>query len=255
MLWAYFHDELFKSGVFAWDVISHLLMIHNLDGRTVYSMNGVFWTLAIEEQLYLLYFLLLWIRRRWNWAAVIALTFASRFLWLGVCTLVLRLTGFDLPFKEGSLANWWIWAMGALAVESYFGVIELPRWCSSRVLMLLLLIAAGAEHFADYGTSPGMVWLSEAIEPILWGGAFFVLVNLATAREKTVPHRGLLHLVLAGCAFVGLFSYSLYLTHDLVLDTLAGRNAYALCLISLAFAYVFFLVFERPFMLYLARGK
>ncbi len=37
----------------------HLLMLHNLDPNTCYTINGVFWTLAIEEQLYLAYFLLL----------------------------------------------------------------------------------------------------------------------------------------------------------------------------------------------------
>ena len=41
---------------FVYDVVMHLLMLHNLDPQTCYSINGVFWTLAIEEQLYLAYF-------------------------------------------------------------------------------------------------------------------------------------------------------------------------------------------------------
>src|ERR1700682_1328604 len=52
---------------YIWDVLSHLFMIHNLDSHTVYSINGVFWTLAIEEQLYLAYFLLLFLRTRCGW--------------------------------------------------------------------------------------------------------------------------------------------------------------------------------------------
>ena len=51
----------------AYDVVMHVLMLHNLDPRTCYSINGVFWTLAIEEQLYLAYFLLLFLRTRWGW--------------------------------------------------------------------------------------------------------------------------------------------------------------------------------------------
>ena len=47
---------------FVYDVVMHLLMLHNLDPQTCYSINGVFWTLAIEEQLYLAYFLLLFLR-------------------------------------------------------------------------------------------------------------------------------------------------------------------------------------------------
>ncbi len=52
---------------FVYDVVMHLLMLHNLDPHTCYSINGVFWTLAVEEQLYLAYFLLLFLRNRWGW--------------------------------------------------------------------------------------------------------------------------------------------------------------------------------------------
>src|SRR6185436_2530630 len=65
---------------FVWDLLSHLLMLHNFSTSTVYSMNGVWWTLAIEEQLYLLYFVLLWMRRRWGWRTVLSITFTCRFL-------------------------------------------------------------------------------------------------------------------------------------------------------------------------------
>ena len=51
----------------AYDLVSHLLMVHNFDERTIFSFNGVFWTLAIEEQLYCAYFLLLYMRSRWGW--------------------------------------------------------------------------------------------------------------------------------------------------------------------------------------------
>src|ERR1700730_6489329 len=37
------------SHFFVYDVVMHLLMLHNLDPKTCYSINGVFWTLAIEE--------------------------------------------------------------------------------------------------------------------------------------------------------------------------------------------------------------
>jgi peptidoglycan/LPS O-acetylase OafA/YrhL len=47
---------------FVYDVVMHLLMLHNFDPHTCYSINGVFWTLAIEEQLYLAYFLLLYLQ-------------------------------------------------------------------------------------------------------------------------------------------------------------------------------------------------
>src|SRR5690242_14109086 len=54
-----------------YDVVMHVFMLHNLDFHTAYSINGIFWTLAIEEQLYLAYFLLLFIRARWGWTTTL----------------------------------------------------------------------------------------------------------------------------------------------------------------------------------------
>ena len=66
------------SHFFIYDVLMHLLMLHNLDPHTCYSINGVFWTLAIEEQLYLAYFLLLFLRRRWGWTTTLIVCLAAR---------------------------------------------------------------------------------------------------------------------------------------------------------------------------------
>src|SRR5215212_5739606 len=62
---------------YLWDLGLHLFMLHNLDARTTYSINGAFWTLAIEEQLYLAYFLLLLLRIRFGWARTLVLCVAA----------------------------------------------------------------------------------------------------------------------------------------------------------------------------------
>ncbi|HVQ37884.1 MAG TPA: acyltransferase, partial [Pyrinomonadaceae bacterium] len=66
---------------FVYDVVMHLLMLHNLDPKTCYSINGVFWTLAIEEQLYLAYFLLLFLRTRWGWGPTLIICALARLGW------------------------------------------------------------------------------------------------------------------------------------------------------------------------------
>jgi peptidoglycan/LPS O-acetylase OafA/YrhL len=48
-------------------------------------------------------------------------------------------------------------------------------------------------------------------------------------------------------AFVGLFSYSLYLTHEIMLWQSAYLPFLATLLLCYVFAYVFFLIFENPF--------
>ena len=71
-----------------YDVLMHLLMLHNLDPHTCYSINGVFWTLAIEEQLYLAYFVLLFLRRRWGWTTTLIVCLGARLAWMIFCHVV-----------------------------------------------------------------------------------------------------------------------------------------------------------------------
>jgi peptidoglycan/LPS O-acetylase OafA/YrhL len=220
-----------------YDLVMHLLMLHNFDPRTVFSMNGVWWTLAIEEQLYALYFVLLWMRKRWNWTIVLSITFAARFGILAI-SLGLNRLGFALPFQESALANWWIWAIGALAVEAYMGKVKLPPVAYSLTVAVTVFVVAALLY--DLGVAAPGTWvsrLSAVIAPPLWGLTFFCVLNRFVRDGLSVQV----------VSFIGLFSYSLYLTHEVVIGYLPepGILVFAACL---AFAYLFFLLFEKPFM-------
>ncbi|MGH9905348.1 MAG: acyltransferase family protein, partial [Pyrinomonadaceae bacterium] len=112
-----------------YDIVMHVLMLHNLDPQTCYSINGVFWTLAVEEQLYLAYFLLLFIRTRWGWEPTLIVCGPARVGWFFFSHFVWLATGAGIPVPEAAASHWLTWALGALAVEAWLGLVKLPNWC------------------------------------------------------------------------------------------------------------------------------
>lgn len=265
--WQYSQGELVFNSLFVGDMITHLLMIHNLEGRFVYSMNGVFWTLAIEEQLYLIYFLLLWMRKKFGWKLTLIISFVTRFLWIGGIFLlnqVLNSGNFilfdrpiyvEIPIHEGALSNWWIWVLGAIAVENYLKIIKFPRWCYSLSLAFGFILIGAYIHYGDKSLHDNlMVNLSWLFEPFCWGVGFFFLLNWVMQYEGELKSPVIIKIV-AFCAWVGLFSYSLYLTHEVVLRTFSALPTAIVVILTLIFAYVFYLIFEKPFMLYLSKKK
>lgn len=223
-----------------WDIVSHLLLIHSIDSRTVASINGVFWTLAVEEQLYLLYFALLWLRNHYGWMITLGVTLLVRVGWMALSFLAEPLLGIDIVVYCSAQAAWCIWALGAIAVEASLGIITLPSWMRSKLLALALFTLGAAYPYAENR------WAlpNTGFHQIAYGLCAFVLVNSLIGHEATLRLKT--GATIRAGLWLGAISYSLYLLHLLVFavtnDGIVGIVA------SIVAAAVFYRVLEKPFM-------
>jgi peptidoglycan/LPS O-acetylase OafA/YrhL len=213
-----------------WDVLTHLLMVHNLFTDYLGGLgNPPFWTLGLEEQLYALYAVLLLLRSRLSAGRTFLVTVAVTLIWYGIGVVAHSAGHCSLCWYTWPFGYWLVWGLGALAAEAHTGALALPRWCHRRGVGLAL-VAAGLlvqppvplMVYLDGGLSallgPGR-WLQRLVEqcfPLhlpsvyLVGVGCFVLLNgwLRAEREGRPAGRPALWL-----ARLGGMSYSLYLTH------------------------------------------
>jgi peptidoglycan/LPS O-acetylase OafA/YrhL len=93
----------------------HLLLLENLT-LAPSSINGAFWSVAAESQLYLLYPLLLFLAFRTNWRSVM------------VFTVTVSLLAIDIPFppSRSPFDLWYSWAVGAALADAWLKREPLP---------------------------------------------------------------------------------------------------------------------------------
>jgi peptidoglycan/LPS O-acetylase OafA/YrhL len=233
--------ERIKSWPF--DLLTHLLLIHNLFVDYCFTLgNGPFWSLGLEEQLYALYALFLFLRRRWPVGRVVGFTLLVSLAWQcgwhlwsgtdeGVRQPVLGAGPLALGnWLKWPIGLWFAWVLGAVAAEAYAGAIQLPQWLTSRrTAVLLALVGLATTHAAlnvvsVHGVSAWgrlSAWpRAEELQSVLrvlsgfsdlaFSTAGFVLLNRWVRREAEGHFQSALARALGG---LGVISYSIYLIH------------------------------------------
>jgi peptidoglycan/LPS O-acetylase OafA/YrhL len=177
---------------------SHLLLIHNFSPAWIFALNGVFWSIAVEVQLYLLYPLLWRLRARWGIAGALKFT-----LVLSIASRIIAAVFFTDWDKDLSGVVWtfptmlWFdWTLGAFLAERYLEGYR--AFSPSRTLPWIVL---------------GLVVLSTFFKPTSIFAFSLASVFSALICESYLRREKGANWLERCLVPVGLCSYSLYLLH------------------------------------------
>jgi peptidoglycan/LPS O-acetylase OafA/YrhL len=196
-------------------LVTHVFLVHTLFPDTFYSLNGAFWSLGLEWQLYLALPLLIWITRRVGLTYAVGLAIA--------CNVVYRV-GLSYLIKTGAIdgqsllagsvlpnqlpGRWAEFALGMVAAELYtrghltrWRYLVPGAWAAMVALVPLCLLASKVFDLSH----------------VAYGALFFALLCLVIGRDNAVAR------VLAWRPLVvlGTVSYSLYLVHQPIIQLLS----------------------------------
>jgi peptidoglycan/LPS O-acetylase OafA/YrhL len=176
---------------------SHLFLVHNIDGRSFFSINPAFWSLAIEWQFYVIYPALLWVARRRGIIFV---------LWsVAGLSFVLRVVaafwkGFTVPFEHTVWLSTPVllfeWSLGVWVAEAWHKGTRLRVFDFASVPFLALCLVVA---FFPPAHAAGFLFAALACVG---------LVNFCVRLRSSLP------LVERALAPVGIVSYSFYLFHQ-----------------------------------------
>lgn len=181
-----------NSGV----VLSHLLMVQNLNPEWMYKIDGVMWSIAIEFQLYFLFPVLSRALKSWYLAAIMVLLLGAASI--GIASLIPH----------------------GLKFYPYFAVLFFIGMIAYDVRKMTSLLLAGFTAVA-LGLTVYFIWTAQAN---WWQDCGIGFLTAGVLSIGTSEH----HLAVITKPFepkvlvwIGSFSYSLYLLHHPVLQVLA----------------------------------
>jgi peptidoglycan/LPS O-acetylase OafA/YrhL len=198
-------------GMAIWQVFAHATLIHTFFVSSFYALNGAYWSLGLEWQLYLALPLLVLGARRFGLTKTLAgaalVNVVYRLALAGVIAVGI-LPG-DSLLATTVLPNllpgrWAEFVLGMVAAELYASG-RLGVWVGRLRYALVALVPAG------------VIAVGQPLSHLLFGAAFFVLLCMALVERSLVSRL----LSWQPLVTIGLMSYSLYLVHQPLIQAMA----------------------------------
>ncbi len=217
------------------DLFLHLLMLHNLFSFSVGGMNnGAFWSLGLEEQLYLLYPIYFLVRKTISVIVALSLSAIVFLAWYliapklhNIDRYLLDLMALGGEHETSSIFSWWAWpfglwftwCLGAHAADIHWRGAASKRKTNELFALVLLASAVALSMARDWAhrnsvALSGTMAFVSGFDRLIFAFGCFALLKAISCRatpQSTKSKRSwcvppVLH-------NLGKMSYSLYLTH------------------------------------------
>jgi peptidoglycan/LPS O-acetylase OafA/YrhL len=201
-------------GEVAWQVATHLAFLHTLFPGTFYNLNGAYWSLGLEWQLYLGLPLLIWGICRFGLPRTVAAVVLCNVIYRLALGLALSTGAVDGASIVGGAVlpnqlpgRWAEFALGMVAAEVYASR-RLERWARFVPGMLIAILAL----------VPLSILASRfQVGHIVYGALFFTVLCVTVSSDNRVARLIAWRPLVA----LGTISYSLYLVHQPVIQLFA----------------------------------
>jgi peptidoglycan/LPS O-acetylase OafA/YrhL len=244
-----------------WQYVTHLTFTHTLFPGTWDGIQGTYWSLGLEAQLYVMFPLVVWGFRKMGISVLIPMIVVS-LIYRSIGAMVFKDSGWtaNFLFSITFLGRWMEFGAGMLAAwlvvqrqSSPLSAVAGTSLCAAAVLLYCLAVS---HLFPDFG----LFSLREVLLSLAYAGVAVAMCASRTSLRVVLENRVL--------AFLGLISYSIFLLHQNMIFYfsellkkilhLSGDARFAILItvgfaMTVAISYASYLLLERPF--FTARSK